>query len=168
VGTSLTVLALSVGLLSVAAISERFAGQFAERARLFQDYDVASTGRFAAQARAVESATTNPLGVGPGRSADEFGLEPHNLYLHVITEGGWIAGLAFWSFLALTLAKSVPLLRCPWLFGRETQVVFAAIAGILLQSFFIDSTHWRHLYLLLGLLWALIVVHARQATDQPP
>jgi O-antigen ligase len=166
--TGFTVLALCIGLVTVTARSERFTDQFVERARLIQQYDVAATGRFAAQVRALRSAATHPLGVGPGRSAQEFGLEPHNLYLHVLSEGGWIAGLAFWSFLALTLAKSLPLLRQPWSFRSEAQIAFAAIAGILLQSFFIDSTHWRHLYLLLGVLWGLIVVRSRDLAYNSP
>jgi hypothetical protein len=85
-----------------------------------------------------------------------------------LSEGGWIAGLAFWSFLGLTLAKSLPLLHRRWSFGSEAQITFAAVAGILLQSFFIDSTHWRHLYLLLGVLWALIVVRSREPAYNSP
>jgi hypothetical protein len=80
----------------------------------------------------------------------------------VLSEGGWIAGLAFGFFLVLTLAKSLPLVHGSWSFRPESQLAFAAVAGILLQSFFIDSTHWRHLYLLLGVLWALIVVRSRE------
>jgi O-antigen ligase len=161
-------LALAVGIVSIAVSSQDFAHQFADRARVFQEYDVATTGRFAAQARALQSATTNPLGIGPGRTATEFQLEPHNLYLHVITEGGWIAGLAFLSLLGVTLAKSLPLVRHTWAFQAEAQLVVAALAGLLLQSFFIDSTHWRHFYLLLGVVWALVVVHSSVAARHAP
>jgi len=160
----LTVFAVGVGIVSIALSSQGTAGHFADRARVFQEYDVATTGRFAAQARALRSVTTNPLGIGPGRTAVEFQLEPHNLYLHVFAEGGWIAGLAFLSLLGLTVAKSLPVIRHHWAFQSEAHLAVAALAGLLLQSFFIDSTHWRHLYLLLGILWALIVVHSRMMT----
>jgi O-antigen ligase len=152
--------AVAAGIVSTAANSPEFASHFAERARIFQEYDVASGGRFASQARALRSVTTNPIGIGPGRTATEFGLEPHNLYLHVFAEGGWLAGLAFASLLAVTLVKSVPLVRKAWAFQPDAQLALASLAGLLLQSFFIDSTHWRHLYLLLGVLWALIVVRS--------
>jgi len=161
-------LAVAVGIVSTAANTPGFAAQLAERARLFQEYDVATGGRFASQARALQSVMTNPIGIGPGRTATEFGLEPHNLYLHVFTEGGWLAGLAFVSLLAVTLVKSLPLVRQPWAYQPEAQLALAALAGLLLQSFFIDSTHWRHLYLLLGVLWALIVVRSRVAARGAP
>jgi O-antigen ligase len=164
----LVLLAVAAGIVSTAANSPGFAAQFAERARVFQQYDVASGGRFASQARALQSITTNPIGIGPGRTPAEFGLEPHNLYLHVFTEGGWLAGLAFVSLLAVTLVKSLPLVRKAWAFQPDAQLALAALAGLLLQSFFIDSTHWRHLYLLLGVLWALIVVRSRAAARGAP
>ena len=165
-GTAL--LAVAAGIVGVAVTSHDLGGHFVERARVFQEYDLASSGRFAAQARALRSVTTNPLGIGPGRTAAEFQLEPHNLYLHVFAEGGWIAGLAFVALLGLTLAKSLPLVRQSWALQREAQLAVAALAGLLLQSFFIDSTHWRHLYLLLGVLWALIAVRSRIAARGAP
>jgi O-antigen ligase len=161
-------LAVAIGVVSIAVTSQGFAGHLAERARVFQEYDLAASGRFASQARALRSVTTNPLGIGPGRTSAEFQLEPHNLYLHVFAEGGWVAGLAFLSLLGLTFAKSLPLVRHAWSFRSEAQLVVAALAGLLLQSFFIDSTHWRHFYLLLGVLWALIVVRSKLAAGNAP
>jgi hypothetical protein len=43
--------------------------------------------------------------------------------------------------------------------GRETYgigstALLAAWCGLLANSFFIDSLHWRHLWLLAGLIWA--------------
>ena len=43
----------------------------------------------------------------------------------------------------------------------EFIVAFSAMLGILAQSLFIDSTHWRHLWLMLALCWALITVARR-------
>ena len=40
----------------------------------------------------------------------------------------------------------------------------AAYAGVALESAIIDSDHWRHAFLLLGLVWGLIA--ASQATVQ--
>jgi len=103
--------------------------------------------------------------VGPGRSDDEFGLEPHNLYLHIAVEGGWLAALGWLGFLALTLYRSIPLFSAARELRDDFFVVFASLAGLLTQSMFIDSTHWRHLWLLAALIWALII--ATQRMESP-
>ena len=76
--------------------------------------------------------------------------------------------MGFFSLLAFALAKSIPLVRHAWAFQADAQLALAALGGLLTQSFFIDSTHWRHLYLLLGILWALIVVRSRMTTRHAP
>ena len=48
----------------------------------------------------------------------------------------------------------------------EFIVAFSAMLGILAQSLFIDSTHWRHLWLMLALCWALITVARRQSRPE--
>jgi O-antigen ligase len=144
------------------ALSFTSAGErFRERAVIAQSYDLQQGGRFYTQQRALERIGVAPLGLGPGRTDDEFGLEPHNLYLHVLVEGGWIAGLAFIGALALTLARARRVLRSALALRDEFIVILASLLGILAQSLFIDSTHWRHLWLLLGLCWGLIVVAGR-------
>jgi len=137
--------------------SEDAAGTFDNRISVAaQSYDAR---RFSAQRLVVAMAPTNPFGIGPAQSGNvlQVGLEPHNIYLHVLLEAGWLGAAAFYSFLVLTMT-----LGFSCCFKRsETQtnaiIVFSSLAGILVQSLFIDSTHWRHFFLLLGLLWGLIL-----------
>ena len=103
----------------------------------------------------------NPLGVGPGRSDDAFGLEPHNLYLHSLTEGGWLAGLGLLAFLSWNMIKGMVAVSRKWQLRPQATVILACTVGTLLQSFFIDSTHWRHLWLLLALLCAVSLTERR-------
>ncbi len=148
----------------IGAISFTTAGQrFQDRAVFAKNYDVREGGRFYTQRLALERMGRSPLGVGPGRTDEEFGLEPHNLYLHVIVEGGWIAGLAFLGVIGLTLAGAGRVMRWHSPLRDEFIVAFAALLGILAQSLFIDSTHWRHLWLMLALCWALIAVARRRS-----
>jgi O-antigen ligase len=156
--------AVVIAAVSFTTASERFA----ERAVLAQRYDLQEGGRFYTQRLSLERAGGSPLGVGPGRTDEEFGLEPHNLYLHVLVEGGWIAGLAFYAVIGLTLALARHALAAEPPLRDEFIVVFSATLGILAQSLFIDSTHWRHLWLLLGLCWGLIVVARRRAPVTVP
>jgi O-antigen ligase len=135
--------------------------RFRERAVLFKKYDVMEGGRFYTQRLALEKMGTAPLGVGPGRTDEEFGLEPHNLYLHVPVEGGWAAGAAFWALLLLTFWRSLRLLTWRPPVRDEFLPVFAATIGVLSQSFFIDSTHWRHLWLILAMGWAFTIIAGR-------
>lgn len=146
-----------LGAISVEVIGDRFQ----QRAVLAQEYDVASGGRFSAQASALAEIAQDPVGVGPGRSALEFGLEPHNLYLHVFVEGGWLAGLSLLLFLGTTILLLGSSLRRPSPWRTDAAVVFACLCGVLFQSLFIDSTHWRHLWLLLAMAWALSITCRR-------
>ncbi|MBT8081703.1 MAG: O-antigen ligase family protein [Gammaproteobacteria bacterium] len=157
------ILALTAASVVTFMVTSTTAGQqFAARTTLFQEYDTARGGRFDTQGQALRDIGAKPLGVGPGMSASWLGLQPHNLYLHVTIEGGWIAGIGFVLFLILSLTRGLSRITGQWKHRIDLQVVFAALSGTLLQSFFIDSTHWRHLWLLLAMLWALTVAFDRE------
>lgn len=164
---SLTAIGLLVAMLSAAVSVSAIGDRFMQRAVLAQAYDTKVGGRFDSQRRAVLHIATDPVGVGPGRSDEEFGLEPHNLFLHVPVEGGWLAALGFFSFVLLTVRRLLALLRRPGPWRSEVFVIFACLTGTLVQSLFIDSTHWRHLWLLFALAWALIVTCHRSQLQLP-
>jgi len=164
-----TVAVLAIALVVVGALSFTTAYQrFEDRAVFAKNYDVREGGRFYTQKLALERIGRSPFGVGPGRTDDVFGLEPHNLYLHVLVEGGWLAGLSFYGVIGLTFLHARRLMRWASPLRDEFIVIVSALAGILTQSFFIDSTHWRHLWLMLGLAWGLIAVAARQGVLRRP
>jgi len=151
----------AVAMLAGAATSSSVADRLAQRAVIAQKYDLARGGRFYTQQLAIQKIATTPQGVGPGRSDEELGLEPHNLFLHVFVEGGWLAGGGFLLFLSLSFYRSLPLFRWRSPLRDEFFVVFSCLFGVLVQSMFIDSTHWRHSWLLLAMLWGLIIFRQR-------
>jgi len=156
--TLVVLLGFAGGLSLSWAVNNTAAGeQFSDRAKVFKKYDLESGGRFDTQAKAVQGIGRNPLGIGPGMSTTKFGMEPHNLYLHTAVEGGWLAAISFNLFLLLTLYRGVTRSGTRWKLQSDLHVVLAVVLGTLLQSFFIDSTHWRHLWLLLATLWALTI-----------
>jgi hypothetical protein len=119
-----------------------------------QSYDVAQQGgRFSRQLAVIDRALVTPIGIGAGQSAQNFGQEPHNIYLQLLIESGWIGALAFFAFLALTLRQSFHFIFQPSTIQAVYIAGFACFIGVLVQSLFIDSTHWRHMYLLLAVLW---------------
>lgn len=118
-----------------------------------QSYDVMEGGRLSNQRLILSEALVRPLGVGAYLSEIVFYRAPHNIYLHVLIESGWIGGLAFYAFLIVTLRKAYKFCFQPTSIQRSYMVTFVCTIGILVQSIFIDSTHWRHMYLLFAMLW---------------
>jgi hypothetical protein len=97
-----------------------------------------------------------PLGVGPLQFPRFFPEAPHNVYLNAFMSGGWLSGFAY---LILTVASLVMGLRfvfvtTPW---RPLYVaIYATFVGMVAEGFVIDSDHWRHYFLVLGVLWGLM------------
>src|SRR5437867_1306313 len=127
-----------------------------------QAYDA---DRFATFRAALWLGLSNPLGVGPGQSFLILNYATHNVYLRVFSENGVIGFLTFTGFILATLTRSTLLSRKA---VRATQrslfaMVSAALVGALVNSFTIDTLHWRHLWLLLALGWMPLW---RKAEDQ--
>ncbi len=158
---ALVVLAgLAWQLVSIDAIGEMFEVRFS-----YQQYDDV---RFAIQQRAVESAQHNPLGLGPGSTEGAFGRSAHSLYVRALVESGLLGALALFAFLFLSLG------RAAWIavFGRGLEdrlrfaVITGALVGALVESTVIDTVHWRHFWVFLGLAWAPMPAR-RTRTDTP-
>jgi len=113
-----------------------------------QVYD---SDRFAFQRLALQTAMQKPLGIGPGQSEVVFEHATHNVFLRVLVENGW---LGFLFFLAIIIELGVKSLRSIYRndhFQHLNILIFAILLGTLLNSFFIDSLHWRHFWLLMAL-----------------
>ena len=108
-----------------------------------------------------------PFGIGPLQFNRFFPEDPHNSYLNAFMSGGWLSGLCYPTLVMLTLLHG---LRCvfvntPW--RPLTIAVYAAFVGAAGESLIIDTDHWRHYFLLLGLLWGLIVATRVHAAAPP-
>lgn len=148
---------LVVGMLAAALSTPQVQALFKERAMLVQDYDVGEQGRFESQKRAFAKTLENPLGLGPNQWAKLNKLDTHNVYLHVLVAGGFLSGLSFVAFVLLTLRRG-------WLAsfkpgpGQEYLIVaYACIVGQMMEAFIIDIENWRHIYLLFGMIWGVIL-----------
>ena len=145
--------ALLVGLLSVPAVGELFT----ERARIVQPYDVdQSTGRFDTQAEAIGEITKYPMGYGAYEFAHEFGLAPHNVYLKVLTSNGWLGGFGYIAFVLATIIAGFHAATSPTPWRMFSLVAFATFLGVAIEGLVIDSDHWRHFYLIAGLIWGCL------------
>jgi hypothetical protein len=145
-------LALIVALLSIKQVGQLFW----ERANLEQHYDVGPLGRFGGQALGALMVLDHPLGIGPLQFTRFFPEDPHNAYLDSFLAGGWLSGVCYAALMAITLIIGLQFVfvATPW---RQTYTaVYAAFFGVFGESAIIDSNHWRHYFLLLGLAWGLM------------
>ncbi len=149
------VLAMVVTVLVVATTNDDVGTLLAQRTQFLQDYDA---GRFNTQAAALQESLSQPLGVGPNRTHKVFGLQPHNVYIKIFSDNGWIGGFAFLLLMLLTLYRGFRSSLVRSEFQAQTIIVYSVVVGTLAESVIIDTLHWRHLFLLLGMLWGLIIL----------
>lgn len=142
---------LVVALLSVSSLRS----MLLERAQLIQSYDVGTGGRFQLQELALSALLDQPFGLGPFEFARIFGLQQHNVYLQAFLVYGWLGGLAYLTLVVTTLVVGLraALIRAPW--QLYLLAAYGAFVGEVAESFIIDSDHWRHYFLILGLVWGL-------------
>lgn len=151
---------------SIGALGE----MFQQRAKLTQSYDVGSGGRFELQEKAIAAVLVHPAGMGPYKFAHVYGGQQHNVYFQAFLVYGWAGGFAYLLLIALTLfigfrQSIVPTPWQPYLIAA-----YATFCGAAFEGFVIDTDHWRHFFLLLGMVWGLAVatMNAKKGThDQP-
>ena len=139
-------------LLSIDAVAELFK----QRASLEQSYDMGAQGRFARYVLGFILALDKPIGIGPLQFNKYFPEDTHDSFLNAFMSGGWLAGASYPALILLTLVFGfrAVFVRTPW--QQTTIVVFAAYFGVTSESIIIDTDHWRHNFLLLGVMWGLI------------
>ena len=145
------------GLLSIDSVAETFR----TRAAVTQDYDEGETGRFGNQIRGMGMMLEEPLGLGPLRWRQIFNLEPHNSYIGSFANGGWLAGATFIALVAATAFVGFRLMLRPSPYRAYAQIVFPALLMFFLQALQIDVEKWRHVYMMLGMVWALEAARLR-------
>ena len=149
-GAGMLVVALG-GLLSIPSVAKLF-----ETRASSQNYDTGDTGRFGRQGYALELALDHPWGIGPGEFRNlRIVEEPHNVYVSVLHVYGWGGGVLFYVLIAWTMWKGVGTLLRPSPYRLLAIPIMSTFAMVVGESAIIDSDHWRHIYLLIGLIWGL-------------
>ena len=159
---------LALGAVAVAALLsiDTVQKMFATRAAVSQDYDEGETGRFGNQLRGMGMLVERPLGLGPMHWRLTFGLEPHNSYIGSFANGGWFGGAVFLALVAATGFVGFRLLARPSPFRAHAQIVWPALLMFFLQALQIDIEKWRHVYMMLGMVWAMEAARRRWLSGQ--
>jgi O-Antigen ligase len=158
---ALTLIALLVVLLVIALQFEAVRSTFEVRASLNQAYDVGETGRFGNQLRSIPLLLDRPHGFGPYGFRLLFPEDPHNTFINAFASYGWTGGIAYLAliFATIVLGWRLVFLRTPW--QRESIAVWSTLFLLILQGIQIDTDHWRHFYVLVGMVWGLSLASLR-------
>jgi hypothetical protein len=150
-------------LLSISSIGE----MFTTRAQFIQSYDVGEGGRFLLQEKALSSVLDFPNGMGPFEFARVHGLQQHNVYLQAFLVYGWAGAMSYFLLLISTVwvGFRTALVRTPW--QGYAIAALGAFVGEMAEGFIIDTDHWRHFFLILGIIWGLAAA-TRTAQRAPP
>lgn len=139
---------------------------FSTRAQLVQDYDGARLGRFARYGYGFAMAIEHPFGIGPLNFGRLFGEDTHNIWLKTLMDYGWLGFVSYLTLILWTLGAGFRILfrDRPW--QPFLLCAYVTLIGHIALGSVIDMDHWRHFYLLLGLVWGCIGLEARHAHDQ--
>lgn len=150
-------------LLSIPQVAELFVHRFA----LTQSYDAGELGRFGRNWYTLSVALDNPLGLGPL----EYGYmriseQPHNTYLNVPLSYGWGGALMYYVLVIWTCCTGLMTVMKPSPNRTLLMPVLAAFLPTLVLSAIIDTDHWRHWFLMAGLIWGIAAGYGMLAPEQ--
>jgi O-antigen ligase len=157
-------LAVAAAALAAVLVATHSVGFLEERAHK-QSYD---TDRFLAQRTGLDLVLQHPFGIGPGQFERFVSISAHSLYVRTLTEQGFLGLGVVVLLLFFTLALAVGNV----LAGRDTYGIgsaplLAAWIGLIANSAFVDTLHWRHLWLVAALIWTGAMRPSRVSVPPP-
>lgn len=158
---------IAVMLIAVLLSFDSVAQMFKQRASFDQSYDEGRFGRFGRHILGAEMALDVPFGIGPLQFHRYFPEDTHNSYLNAFMSGGWLAGVCYPALVFVTVIMGFRhvFVRVPW--QRAYLAIFAAFLGTVGESFIIDTDHWRHFWMMLGVMWGMFAAAQRYRADVP-
>jgi O-antigen ligase len=135
---------------------------FNARAQLVQDYDDAQFGRFARHWYGFLLSIDHPLGIGPLEFGPIYGEDTHNIWLKASLDYGWTGFASYVTLTMLTLGLGLRMLfrDRPW--QPYLLCAYLAYVAHMVAGSVIDTDHWRHFYLLTGIIWGCAALESRQ------
>jgi O-antigen ligase len=156
-GVALLILVLAA-LLSIDSVRELFLIRFS----IAENYDTGSTGRFARQFYAFDLILSHPWGLGPKEfTALRIIEEPHNTYFNDLLIYGWGGGLACIALILMTIWRGIRHLAIPSPNRLMLIALVATYIPMMIEAGIIDTDHWRHFYLVTGLIWGVTANYPR-------
>lgn len=160
---ALSILAF-VGLVLALLIALQFEAVrdlFLVRAQLVQEYDGARLGRFARQWLGFAMALEHPFGMGILQFGKIFGEDPHNIWLKTMVDYSWLGFISYLILMVWTLFAGFKILFRNRYWQPFLLCAYIVFVGHILIGSVIDTDHWRHFFLLLGIIWGCIAAEAK-------
>ena len=159
---------LMAGGLGIALQFKQVSDLFTNRTKLVQDYDGGHLGRFERHRIGFRMSLERPMGLGPLVFGKTFGEDEHNIWLKTLTTYGWLGFITFISMLITSLVMGFRLLlrERPW--QPYLMIAWTVVLGHVIIGNVIDIDHWRHFYLLLGIIWGSIALENRWQHGRHP
>jgi hypothetical protein len=127
------------------------------RAKAVQPYDIAPNGRFALQELALSVILDHPNGMGPAQFGIVYGGQQHNVYMQCFLVYGWLGGATYLVMVLLTFMIGFRNMLMPTPWQSFLITAYAAFVGETVEGMIVDTDHWRHFFLLMGLVWGLSI-----------
>jgi O-Antigen ligase len=164
---ALVTVILAAMLVAVLLSFDSIAQLFKQRASLDQSYDEGRFGRFGRHILGAEMALDLPFGIGPLQFNRYFPEDTHNSYLNAFMSGGWLSGVCYPALIFTTVIVGFRYIfvRVPW--QKTYLAIFAAFLGTVGESFIIDTDHWRHFWLMLGVMWGMFAAAQHYRASAP-
>ena len=157
---------VTVALL--AALSFESVGEmFFNRASFEQSYDLGEQGRFGNQLNSIPMLMERPNGFGPLRFRFFFPEDPHNVFVNAFASYGWLGGFSYLILILFTLVIGWRVARADFKLRGHAIVLWSTLFIEILQGLQIDTDHWRHFWLMLGLIWGLLPALRSAELDRP-
>ncbi|NTG51668.1 hypothetical protein G6M04_30165 [Agrobacterium rhizogenes] len=150
---SLAAIILMVFLLVVALQFPQVSDLFSTRTQLVQNYDGGHLGRFERHGIGFMMSMERPLGLGPLVFGKLFREDEHNTWLKTLTTYGWLGFVCWVGMICWTIYIGFRnlLKERPW--QPYVMIAWIVILGHVGIGNVIDTDHWRHLYMLIGIVW---------------
>ena len=143
-----------IALFAVASLtSGEFTEKLLDRLTFAKSYDLGEEGRYGRYLLVLPMILQNPLGVGVLQLEKIFPEPIHNIWLSSFVNYGWLAGF---SWITLVIASVVVSIRNYMQTKSEiTITLLLSLAGIVMCASLHEGEHWRHMWLLFGLVWGV-------------
>jgi len=148
-----------VALLQIDAVAELLK----HRASLSMGYDSGPQGRFGGQIKALGMISELPIGLGALEFSRSYHNEDvHNVYLSMFLNCGWIGGFFYLALVIATIGTAFShAIRRSEHQGLMV-VLLASFSGLAVEGAIIDTDHWRHFYILMGIIWGVAAVNDKR------
>lgn len=133
--------------------SADFTEKLLDRLTFAKAYDLGEDGRYGRYLQVLPMILQDPIGLGVIQLEKIFPEPIHNIWLSSFVNYGWGGGVAW---VTLAVGSVVVSIRN----YRRTQdpiviVLLWSLIGIVLCASLHEGEHWRHMWLLFGLVWGL-------------